>query len=949
MLVTGEAGIGKTRLVDELLDEARDHGCRTAWGRAWEAGGAPAFWPWIEALRTLGHEHAVAELQTERAVTDDAGARFRLFDRVASSIREEAELTTVIALDDLHVADESTVRLAQLIARTSDLSLLLVGTFRDPMRGALVDLAREGVVVQLAPLTSEEVCALVDAPAEVGRRIAETSGGNPFFADELVRLWRTGNDTGVPSGVREVVRRRAAALPHETVAVLQTAAIVGRDFDVDVLARVTGVRSEAVLDLLGSTADAQLVRAEHDRRWRFVHDLVRAALVDALEPSSRARLHLAVADALEAMPGTPASEIAHHCWEALPVVDRARSARWLAAAAEHALATLAYEDAAQHWRRAADLTDDQNARWSQLMRAGEADHLAGDFVAGQSSFRAASDIATALGDDERFAESVLATAGYADTAPHPDLIALQEHALARLPARDSRLRALLLSNHATYLGNSDRYHEGRARSADALAMARRVGDDDALARVIFNHHFMLIMDAHESDVRLPLAIELVDLTDQLGYAERRVNARVWLAHDLLEKADVAGCERELARANALAESARLRFGVWGTTYPRAFLALLRGQLELAERLGAQAYDAGAATGFADVLGIDAYFTFHLRLAQGRLTELADAATAPGMTVLPAGPAEAQLAVALAAAGQHGEARKLVREVLDRDPTSMEYQAMVLLLAEAIVLSEDERAAAPMYQRLRSLAGVLVPSMICGAPHGAVDRILGGLASLLGLDDAAAAHLEAGRRLNESLGFHRWLEDAAPTPTRARRRDHAPSRVTLDGEYWTFEHAGTTSRLKDSPGVRHLARLLLEPGREHHALDLVGSTGVDDGGRGAVLDDRAKDEYRRRLVELQDDIDDATAANDPARAEAARLELDALIEQLSAAVGLGGRDREGSTATERARQSVTRAIKRAVDRVADADPTLGAHLKATVRTGIYSAYVPDPASPITWEQ
>jgi hypothetical protein len=189
-----------------------------------------------------------------------------------------------------------------------------------------------------------------------------------------------------------------------------------------------------------------------------------------------------------------------------------------------------------------------------------------------------------------------------------------------------------------------------------------------------------------------------------------------------------------------------------------------------------------------------------------------------------------------------------------------------------------------------------------------------------------------------------------------------ARLVQEGEYWAFHYAGETARLRDSKGLRYLARLLRNPGQELHALDLVVGDGgaavgrrpepelnrIGAGDAGAMLDPQAKAAYRRRLEDLREEIDEATVFNDLVRAERAQQEMDFLLAELSAAVGLGGRDRKAASDAERARQSVTRAIKSAVERLGEVHVPLGDHLRTTVRTGIFSSYMPDPRAPITWE-
>jgi hypothetical protein len=175
----------------------------------------------------------------------------------------------------------------------------------------------------------------------------------------------------------------------------------------------------------------------------------------------------------------------------------------------------------------------------------------------------------------------------------------------------------------------------------------------------------------------------------------------------------------------------------------------------------------------------------------------------------------------------------------------------------------------------------------------------------------------------------------------------------EGDYWTVVFDGRTVRVRDTRGMRHLARLLAEPGREFHVLDLVGAeAGAPAVARagtsaGPLLDDRAKSAYRRRLAEIDEDIEEASAHADLGRAAQADAERELLLRELARAVGLGGRDRVAGSASERARAGVTRALRQAIARLGEHDPALGAHLGRTIRTGTYCAYLPDPQAPPRW--
>jgi hypothetical protein len=182
----------------------------------------------------------------------------------------------------------------------------------------------------------------------------------------------------------------------------------------------------------------------------------------------------------------------------------------------------------------------------------------------------------------------------------------------------------------------------------------------------------------------------------------------------------------------------------------------------------------------------------------------------------------------------------------------------------------------------------------------------------------------------------------------------PAVLRREGEYWSVAFEGHDFRLHDSKGLRYLARLLGSPGKEIHALDLVGAVAGSDpqraaiGDAGAVLDPQAKAAYRRRMDDLREELEEAESWNDPERAARAREETQFLARELAAATGLGGRDRRAASGSERARVNVTRAVRSALARIALHSPALGDHLQATVRTGTFCSYVPDPRVPFTWQ-
>jgi tetratricopeptide (TPR) repeat protein len=205
--------------------------------------------------------------------------------------------------------------------------------------------------------------------------------------------------------------------------------------------------------------------------------------------------------------------------------------------------------------------------------------------------------------------------------------------------------------------------------------------------------------------------------------------------------------------------------------------------------------------------------------------------------------------------------------------------------------------------------------------------------------------------------------ARAMPTGAVLEVAPPNMFRREGDYWSVGFEGHTVMLRDLKGMGYLARLLSEPGREFHVLDLVAAGNIRDADvaqsaepgasftlgldAGELLDAQAKDSYRRRLSEIEDDLGEARSMADPERAAQAEAERDFLVRELSRAVGIGGRGRRAGSAAERARVSVTRAVRQALKRIHEHSPHLGYHLERSIRTGTYCSYQPDAPAHRPW--
>ena len=377
VLIAGEPGIGKSRLADALAERARAAGARVLVGRCWEAGGAPAYWPWAQALREYLHGTDAATLAAhagagaadlaqmlpelrERlsglpppSTLEPELARFRLFDAAAELLRNAAaERPIVLVLDDLHAADPPSLLLLRFVARTlATARLLVVCAFRDvapdpapEVAEALAEVAREPGTrrIALRGLTGPEVAEYLALAApepvdpEVAEAVHERTEGNPLFVGELARLLALdgATGTGVPRGIREAIDRRLARLDEPSRRLLGLAAVLGREFRLDVLAALGDVPDDALLAWLDGVVAAGVVAESPGTpgRVRFEHVLFRDALYEGLSAARRVRLHGRVMSVLDGFGDDPAGLAAH----ALAAGDPAAH-RHARAAADHAL------------------------------------------------------------------------------------------------------------------------------------------------------------------------------------------------------------------------------------------------------------------------------------------------------------------------------------------------------------------------------------------------------------------------------------------------------------------------------------------------------------------------------------------------------------------------------------------------------------------------------------
>jgi predicted ATPase len=407
VLLTGEAGIGKTTMLTEAARYADSRGARVAWGWGWPDEGAPGYWPWAQVTRELGLGGLPADGTAPLAVdAAPASARFQLFDEVTSLLLAESRMQPlVILLDDLQWADEPSLRLLDFFARRLPAgSAAVIGTYRDvgqELDPALAALAARSTVLPLAGLPVDAVTQLVarvlgeQRAARLGADVHRRTGGNPFFVQQVSWLLASG-DSGWPPGVRDAIDQRFGGLGDECVAVLSAAAVAGQRFSANLLARVTGATASQVTSAVAEAVRTRVLIEDGPEGYRFAHDLFREYAYQRLSAGERAQLHAAIGATLEAdlAHGGVASlaELAGHFVQADP--GSAWAGRYSVAAAREATSRLAYEEAVRHWERALVAVGEASGdRIEMLLELAEARRRAGAGQEAGAAFLRAAELA----------------------------------------------------------------------------------------------------------------------------------------------------------------------------------------------------------------------------------------------------------------------------------------------------------------------------------------------------------------------------------------------------------------------------------------------------------------------------------------------------------------------------------------------------------------------------
>jgi class 3 adenylate cyclase len=796
LLVVGEPGIGKTRTSEELATYAQVSGARVYWGRCREDEGAPAYWPWVQAIRgyvrdadpvamawQMGAGAAeVAQIVpevSERLDVAPAGpseseeARFRLFDSVTSFLLAAArDRPMVVVLDDLHWADETSLLLLKhLASEIGSSGLLVVGTYRDIELGRHHPLARVlgelgGTRIALDGFSVPAIARYVEMtsgaapPPGLAEAVHAQTDGNPFFVGEVVRLlasegrlsdpssWRG----QIPQGVREVVGRRLDRLSKQANEGLKVAAVIGREFDGEVLAKVKDVPAEKMMPGARQAIAERLVTDRGGGRFSFAHALVRDTLYDEISPAQRAQLHERTALVLEELHGEDPSrlgELAHHFLSAAPRGDPDKAIGYAERAAEQAMEQLAYEEASEFYERALEVLElsdepDERRRLALALAMGGAEACASQVSDARAAFGRAAESARALGDAGGLVGAAIGIAMLSEAGTCDErLVKLIDEALEAIGPEPSAARASLLSAKSQELYWVDAQGQSKPLVDEAIAIARQVDAPLTLAAALHRQMFLPIgPDAARE--RLAIADEMLELGESCDDGQAVVRAHAYRVQNLLELGDIAGVDRELAAYAQLADELRMPAHIWHTRAMRGMRAALDGDIAAAERLAEDSRREGER---AEQPLAEQYYGIQLvqiRSLQGRAGELVPAVRALAER-FPGIPAWRSALISLAARAGDVELGRVELERFAGDdfsvvPRDANWLPAMGLLAEAAAMLGDVERSAMLYDELLPYEGLVIVVARAAGTNGPVDRILGLLAQTCGRLDQAVGHL-----------------------------------------------------------------------------------------------------------------------------------------------------------------------------------------------------------------
>ena len=882
-LLGGEPGVGKTRLAAELAMRLHEDGAMVLAGRCDEDLGVP-YQPFVEALRHFADHSSLladrlgryggelARLMPELSErvpglppplrSDPDTERYRLFDAVAAWLAAASvDEPVLLVVDDLQWAAKPTLLLLRHVVRAGSGRVLILGTYRDtelthdhPLVEVAADLRRQGGVerLSLSGLDDVGVAAIVaagrtldEAGHALARAVYRETEGNPFFVREVLRHlaeagviergeegWHTRlpvEELGIPEGVREVVGRRLARLSDDTNQTLRIAAVVGPEFELNVVQAAGDLSEEALVNAVDEAAAARVVTEVASSRYRFAHALIRATLYESLTGARQVTLHRKAAEAIETIHRSQLDDylpaLAHHWAKAsAPVTDMTRAVEYAQRAGDRALTQLAHDEAARYYASGLDLLDAGGAdaadprRVELLIGRGEAQRRAGD-TGFPKTLLGAARLAHRLGNADALARAVLAnTRGNIWSAPlqvDADRVEMLEAAIAAVGDTDLGVRARLLATLGLELAWEVDPARRLALSEEALRIARSLGAPATVAHVLLARDYTITAPDNAAE-RFAATAELLAIAEELGdpvVASRALSLRFKAA---MELADVSEAERCAARNEALASELGQPALSWAAIHHRATLRILRAESDAQAALNA-AYELGmAAIGLPDMAFLSGGHRFNFDWDTDRLGELEEFVK-KGLAQSRYPVVKAFYAFFLHETGSTDEAGAIIDDLAATGfshPTHNVGWLMYLTLCAWVCARLGRADCVPQLRsQLQAFPEQIAVGSFGGWLLGPVAFFLGPLCAVARDWEAAEAYFAQAAAIQERINAPTWLartrvEWARMLLARAETDDTERARILL-------RRALETARERASPIVeREAAALLgqLEAGR-----------------------------------------------------------------------------------------------------------------------------------------
>lgn len=1007
--LTGDPGIGKTTLVRSVVDRSRELGFRTVERTCWPGHGVPALWVWDAVLRDLGV--LPEELDTGTQV-DRFDAMLRALADAAEQqplvlAVEDLHVGDVDTALFVRFLGRAIARLPIVLVASwrsgpgvTDLHRSIAAESTNRVHLGALPSAAVADILRRYPALDEDGRA----------RCQGACGGNPLFIHELAQAMSAG-DKRIPPSVREVIEHRLSSVEPGVRQVLLAAAVLGARSFVGEVALVAAMPNATVADVgLVSAGMVTIENLEVAFQHDLVREVLLATTpqrdllllhrraVDMLTPAQSTQSAHRLAEHAAAVGVESVDDAMFAVRACSDAAERSRREGGLHRAAD--LLALAIRVRAAHPRLGHDPV--------LLVQHAEAVLSTGRLTDARTLFDLAVEAAESAGDIAVLARAAVGLGGVwveeaRDAPARERLLRLLRRSAEQLPESENVLRARVAIREAAEL----RY-QGEASAEDvafAVERLRPLDDDHALAEALSVLHHVLLTPPFATE-RLAVARELIEVSIRSGDELHAVVGRCWLTVDLYLLGD-AGADRALEdfRAHAAA------LGCHSMDYIVAVLDVMRalrdGRLEEVEELSAAAHELGTAVGDADAFAYYGGQLMGLRWVQGRVGEIRDMIDELADSAMLRTHDMVFAAAAAAAAALDGEADTADRWIQGTGigsaaavPMFSTWSTSMLALTETAAALQDVELAEELLALVEPFAELPVRASLAITCLGPTRRLVGLLQVTAGrihagidtlreaIDDCrrlrnrpvdailqaelAAALLRRGapgdasdarslleralaeghsmgltgrvpgwEELLDSIGDIRSPPSPADQPTGLVERLDSQWRVVVDDrELW----------LRDSVGMQHITNLLAAPGRLFSATEMSIATGgpVEDWQGEPLLDETARTAYAERLNELETDLQRAIDDADNGWIERLSAERDQLAHHLATATGLHGRTRSSADARERARTRVTKAIRRVIRRIEDAEPMLGRELGRTIQTGHVCGYSPDPVNPRRWE-